>query len=85
MWEGCCRLNGRLTVTAENQPIIPVPPVQALAHMFAKAERLEPGKPADFETRLSDWVQLRESGEYQLVGTLHRVFCPNRRPKCRAA
>jgi hypothetical protein len=80
MWEGCCRLNGRLTVTAQDQPIVPVPPGQALAHMFAKAERLEPGKPADFETRLSDWVQLRESGEYQLVGRYTGVL-PEQTPQ----
>ena len=80
MWEGCCRLNGRLTVTAQNQPIAPVPPGQALAHMFAKAERLEPGKPADFETRLSDWVQLHESGEYQLEGRYTGVL-PEQTPQ----
>jgi hypothetical protein len=68
MWEGCCRLNGRLTVTAPDRPITPVPPGQALAHMFAKAEILHPGRPADFETRISDWVQLHESGTYQLEG-----------------
>jgi hypothetical protein len=80
MWEGCCRLNGRLTVTAENRPVFPVPPVQALAHMFAKAERLEPGKPADFETRLADWVQLLESGEYQLQGRYTGVL-PEQTPQ----
>jgi hypothetical protein len=80
MWEGCCRLNGRLTVTADNQPITPVPPAQALAHMFAKAERLEPGKPADFETRLSDWVQLWETGDYQLEGRYTGVL-PEQTPQ----
>jgi hypothetical protein len=68
MWEGCCRLNGRLTVTAPGRPITPIPPGQALAHMFAKAEILHPGQPADFETRISDWVQLHESGTYRLEG-----------------
>jgi hypothetical protein len=68
MWEGCCRLNGRLTVTAPGKPITPVPAGEALAHMFAKAETLQPGQPADFDTRISDWVQLHESGTYQLEG-----------------
>jgi hypothetical protein len=80
MWEGCCRLNGRLTVTAEDRFIAPVPPGQALAHMFAKTERLEPGVPADFETRLSDWVHLRDSGEYQLEGRYTGVL-PEQTPQ----
>jgi hypothetical protein len=80
MWEGCCRLNGRLTVTAAGQRVAPVPPGQALAHMFAKAERLEPGRAADFETRLSDWVQLHETGAYQLEGHYTGVL-PEQQPQ----
>ena len=68
MWEGCCRLNGRLTVSLAGQALAPIPPGQALAHMFAKAERLDPAKPREFETRLSDLVTLQESGIYHLHG-----------------
>jgi hypothetical protein len=68
MWEGCCRLNGRLTVTAVDRPVTMVPPGQALAHMFAKAERLDPGVGRDFDTFLSDWTQLTASGTYELRG-----------------
>lgn len=80
MWEGCCRLNGRLTVTCAGQPLTPIPPGQALAHMFAKAERLEPGKPRDFDTRLSDWVQVGETGVYELNGRYTGVL-PDQRPQ----
>jgi hypothetical protein len=74
MWEGCCRFNGRLTVTKDGRVIPPTPPGQALAHMFAKAERLEPGVPRDFDTRLSDWVTLTESGTYELKGRYQGVL-----------
>jgi hypothetical protein len=80
MWEGCCRLNGRLEVTAKDQPIAPLPTGQALAHMFAKAERLEPGKPADFGTLLSDWVTLRDTGIYRLAGRYTGVL-PTQQPQ----
>ncbi|MEW6302975.1 MAG: hypothetical protein AB1705_05860 [Verrucomicrobiota bacterium] len=79
MWEGCCRLNGRLTVTATGKDVRPVPPGQAIAHMFAKAERLDPGKPRDFDTRLSDWVTLRDTGEYELRGRYTGVL-PTQKP-----
>ena len=68
MWEGCCRLNGRLTVTKEGEVLAPIPSGQALAHMFAKAERLNPGVGRDFDTFLSDWVVLKETGAYSLQG-----------------
>lgn len=74
MWEGCCRFNGKLTVTRAGQVIPPTPPGQALAHMFAKAERLDPGVPKDFETRLSDWVLLTNSGTYELRGHYQGVL-----------
>jgi hypothetical protein len=80
MWEGCCRLNGRLEVTAPGKRITPVPPGQALAHMFAKAEILQPNRPADFDTRISDWVQLHESGTYQLEGRYTGVL-PEQSPQ----
>lgn len=80
MWEGCCRLNGRLTVTRAAETLPPLPPGQALAHMFAKAERLEPGVARDFETRLSDWVRLTDSGTYTLSGRYTGVL-PDQQPQ----
>jgi hypothetical protein len=80
MWEGCCRLNGRLTVTLAGRPLTPLPPGQALAHMFAKAERLDPGKPRDFDTRLSDWVSVTATGTYELRGRYTGVL-PDQQPQ----
>lgn len=80
MWEGCCRLNGRLNVTGIQGPVPPLPVGQALAHMFAKAERLEPGKPSEFDTFLADWVQLRDTGTYQLAGRYVGVL-PTQQPQ----
>jgi hypothetical protein len=81
MWEGCCRLNGRLTVSAaDGSPIDLNPPVQALAHMFAKAEVLSPGAASEFDTRVSDWVRLRDSGTYQLQGRYIGVL-PEQQPQ----
>ncbi|HKS37823.1 MAG TPA: hypothetical protein VJW76_11575 [Verrucomicrobiae bacterium] len=80
MWEGCCRLNGRLTVTAEGKSVALIPPGQALGHRFARAERLDPGKPRDFDTFLSDWVRLSESGTYQLQGRYVGVL-PEQQPQ----
>lgn len=80
MWEGCCRFNGKLIATRNDVVIPPTPPGQALAHMFAKAERLEPGQPKDFDTRLSDWVLLSESGDYELRGHYQGVL-PFQKPQ----
>jgi len=81
MWEGCCRLNGRLTVTSRSgQPIDLIPPGQALAHMFAKAERLDPGVVSEYDTRISDWVRLSESGTYALQGRYTGVL-PTQQPQ----
>lgn len=80
MWEGCCRLNGRLRVTLDGRVIEPIPPGQALAHMFAKAERLDPGKARDFDTRLSDWVRLPQTGSYELRGRYTGVL-PDQQPQ----
>jgi hypothetical protein len=80
MWEGCCRFNGKLTVTRGDELIPPTPPGQALAHMFAKAERLDPGVPKDFDTRLSDWVWLTNTGTYTLRGHYQGVL-PFQRPQ----
>ena len=81
MWEGCCRLNGRLTVTAaDGSPLDLTPPVQALAHMFAKAEVLAPGAASEFDTRVSDWVRLYDSGTYRLEGHYIGVL-PEQQPQ----
>ena len=68
MWEGCCRVNGRLTISKDGNVVAPIPPGQTLAHMFAKAEVLAPGKSRDFDSFLSDWVVLPETGTYELHG-----------------
>lgn len=80
MWEGCCRQNGRLEVSRAGESIPLIPPTQALAHMFAKAERLLPAQPRDFETRLSDWVHLEQTGEYELAGHYTGVL-PQQQPQ----
>ncbi|MFN0069466.1 MAG: hypothetical protein ACKVYV_17750 [Limisphaerales bacterium] len=69
MWEACCRQNGRMTVTSNGVPIDTVPPVTAVAHMFARAETLPPGEVREFETKLSDWAVLPGTGRYTLAGT----------------
>lgn len=74
MWEGCCRLNGQLEVLSGAERLATAPPGQALAHMFAKADRLEPGVPKEYETRVADWVRLPGTGTYQLRGTYRGVL-----------
>lgn len=69
MWEACCRQNGRMAVTADGAPLDTVPPVTAVAHMFARAETLPPGEVREFETKLSDWAVLPGTGRYTLAGT----------------
>lgn len=68
MWEGCCRINGRLTIARNGQEVPPIPAVQAMAHMFAKAEVLAPERSKDYETFISDWAVLPETGTYELSG-----------------
>ena len=70
MWEGCCRLNGRVTaslgqVTLRSEPATAA--AQLTAHRFARAARLLPGKPTIFETNLGDWLNIDRSGEYKLT------------------
>ena len=70
MWEGCCRLNGRVTaslgqLTLHSDPATSA--AQLTAHRFARAVRLLPGKPAVFETNLGDWLNIDRSGEYKLT------------------
>lgn len=79
MWEGCCRLNGQLVARAAQGTLPATPPVQALAHMFARADRLDPGIPKEYETLVSDWVVLGASGTYSLQGT-YRGVLPTQSP-----
>ena len=70
MWEGCCRLNGRVTaslgqLTLHSDPATSA--AQLTAHLFARAARLLPGKAAIFETNLGDWLNIDRSGEYKLT------------------
>lgn len=81
MWEGCCRLNGRLDVEVEEgREFQKIPPGQALAHMFAKAAVIPPGEEQSFTTFLSDWVQLKESGTYRFIGHYVGVL-PEQQPQ----
>src|SRR5690606_1313859 len=74
MWEGCCRLNGKLEVTTREGSIATTPQGTALAHMFARADRLDPGVPKEYETLVSDWVELPGTGTYALRGTYRGVL-----------
>jgi hypothetical protein len=76
MWEGCCRLNGRLDVSAvaTSGALETAPVGQALAHMFAKADRLEPGIAKEYDTKVGDWVSLPGTGRYRLQGTYRGVL-----------
>ena len=70
MWEGCCRLNGRVTASLGQLTLHSDPATSAsqlTAHRFARAARLLPGKPAIFETNLGDWLNIDRSGEYKLT------------------
>jgi hypothetical protein len=80
MWEGCCRLNGRLTVTREGEALNPIPPGAATAHQFAKAVRIDPRASKDFSTLLGDWVILKDSGAYTLQGGYTGVL-PQQHPQ----
>ncbi len=76
MWEGCCRLNGRLEVSDADTgaPLETAPPGQALAHMFARADQLEPGIGKEYETKVADWVGLPGTGRFRLRGTYRGVL-----------
>lgn len=70
MWEGCCRLNGRVTAslgqtTLQSESMTST--AQLAAHRFARAARLIPGQPTVFETNLSDWLNIDRSGDYLLA------------------
>ena len=82
MWEGCCRLNGRVSATLGNVTLQSEPfsdPAQLMAHRFAQAARLYPGKSVQFETGTSDWLEIRRSGTYQLSAR-YTGLLDNQRP-----
>ena len=69
MWEGCCRLNGRVMAKMNQLMIhseISNEPSQITAHQFALAARMYPNKITKFETRISDWLIIPKSGTYEL-------------------
>ncbi|MEE2947278.1 MAG: hypothetical protein VX392_03075 [Verrucomicrobiota bacterium] len=70
MWEGCCRLNGRVTAslgqtTLQSESVTSA--AQLTAHRFARAARLLPGQPTVFKTNLGDWLSIDRSGDYLLT------------------
>jgi hypothetical protein len=82
MWEGCCRLNGRVNATLGQVTIQSEPsndPAQLMAHRFARAARLYPGKSVNFETAISDWLEINQSGNYQLSAQ-YTGLLDNQRP-----
>ena len=69
MWEGCCRLNGRVTAKMNQVTInstVSNDPSQITAHLFAQAARMYPNKITKFETSISDWLKITKSGPYEL-------------------
>lgn len=82
MWEGCCRLNGKLDVRSAQGVVPTFPAGQALAHMFAKADQLDPGVPKEYDTKVGDWIQLETGGRYELQGT-YRGVLPSQFPQVR--
>ena len=82
MWEGCCRLNGRVSATLDQVTLQSEPssdPAQLMAHRFARAARLYPDKSVEFETGISDWLEIRQSGTYQLFAR-YTGLLDNQRP-----
>lgn len=79
VWEACCRLNGRLTVSQDGVDLPRIPPGPAAAHAFAKPAIILPGRENAFESMLADWVLLRESGRYELRGRYVGVL-PEQKP-----
>ncbi len=68
LWEGCCRLNGKLAITANGRPVDVLPPGASSFHTYSKAETLPPGQPMEFSSRLADWVRLPAGGELEISG-----------------
>jgi hypothetical protein len=80
LWEGCCRLNGQLDVSAETGGAEIIPPGPSTAHQFARAVRIDPGASRAFETFLSDWVEIAGSARYTLTGRYTGVL-PEQQPQ----
>ncbi len=80
LWEGCCRLNGNLAITANGQSVEVLPPGASSFHRFSKAETLPPGKPMEFSSLLSDWVRLPAGGELDIGGRYTGVLT-NQKPQ----
>ncbi len=80
LWEGCCRLNGKLSVTTGGQPVEILPPGASTFHTYSKAETLPPGQPMKFSSLLADWVRLPTGGEFELGGQYTGVL-PNQTPQ----
>jgi len=68
LWEGCCRLNGKLSITANSQPVEILPPGASSFHTYSKAETLPPGQPMEFRSLLADWVRLPTGGQFDIGG-----------------
>ncbi|HSH16352.1 MAG TPA: hypothetical protein VLD18_09985, partial [Verrucomicrobiae bacterium] len=80
LWEGCCRLNGKLSVTTGGEPVEILPPGASSFHTYSKAETLPPGQPMKFSSLLADWVRLPTGGEFELGGQYTGVL-PNQTPQ----
>ncbi|HAV64094.1 MAG TPA: hypothetical protein DCY13_17225, partial [Verrucomicrobiales bacterium] len=68
LWEGCCRLNGKLDVRAADESLEVLPPGASTFHTYSKAETLPPDQTVEFQSRLADWVSLPRGGEFELAG-----------------
>ena len=79
VWEACCRLNGRLTVSEGGVDLPRIPPGPAAAHAFAKPAIILPGRENAFESMLADWVDIRRTGHYAVRGTYVGVL-PEQKP-----
>lgn len=79
VWEACCRLNGRLTVSEGGVDLPRIPPGPAAAHAFAKPAIILPGRENAFESMLADWVDIRRTGRYAIRGAYVGVL-PEQKP-----
>ena len=79
VWEACCRLNGRLTVSEGGVDLPRIPPGPAAAHAFAKPAIILPGRESAFESMLADWVDIRRTGRYAIRGAYVGVL-PEQKP-----
>jgi hypothetical protein len=80
LWEGCCRLNGKLDISAAGQPVNVLPPGAASFHSFSKAAELQTDVPSRFSSLLSDWVKLPNGGGFKIAGRYTGVL-PSQSPQ----